>query len=128
MWFQKPVILIIDDDLSIRHVISVSLKIKNKYDIKLASNGLDGMKLITEIKPDLILLDWIMPNMNGIEVLSKLKKKSVTSNIPVMMLTGKNLMGDIDDAFKSGVDDYLIKPVNLKKLHHKVRYLLRKSR
>jgi len=61
-------------------------------------------------KPDVILLDWMMPEMNGLEVLSELKHNGKTEDIPVFMLTAKEIMGDIERAFEIGADDYLTKP------------------
>ncbi|MFK5986727.1 MAG: response regulator [Pseudomonadota bacterium] len=124
MSFSKSSILIIDDDASIGFLTKARLSKHDNYDVVVAHNGLEGIKLVNNKKPDLILLDWEMPGINGIEVLKQIKKQSETSNIPVVMLTGKNLVGEIEDAFKAGADAYITKPIDLKKLSEKVKSFL----
>lgn len=124
MWFSTPSILVIDDDNSIGILTKARLKRHDKYQVFLASNGVDGIKLANNINPVLIILDWVMPGINGLEVLKKIKKNPNTAKIPVLMLTGKNLIGEIEEAFEAGAADYLTKPLNLKKLSTKVNSIL----
>lgn len=124
MWFKKPSILVIDDDTSIGILTKSRLMRENQYDVIMADNGLDGINMIFNKNPDLIILDWIMPGMNGLEVLNEIKGNPSTTHIPVLMLTGKNLVGEIEDAFNAGADDYLTKPLDLAKLSKKVNEIL----
>ena len=124
MWFSKPMILVIDDDSSIGNLIKVVLSGSNQYEVVYFNNGYEALNLLSKKNPALILLDWIMPEMNGIDFLKHIKTNSVTANIPVMMLRGKNLIGDIEDAFSTGANDYLIKPIDIKILKSKVKKLL----
>ncbi len=71
----------------------------------LAKNGREGLRVAREKQPALILLDWMMPKMNGLEVLSKLKHNELTEHIPVFMLTAKTMIGEIERAFDIGADE-----------------------
>ncbi len=124
MWFSTPSIVVIDDDSSIGILTKARLDSHDKYKVFLASNGFDGIKLANIKNPALIILDWVMPGMNGIDVLKQIKSDPNTAHIPVLMLTGKNLVGEIEDAFNAGATDYLTKPLDLKKLSAKVNSIL----
>lgn len=123
MWFSAPSILVIDDDSSIGILTKARLSCHDKYRVVLASNGFDGIKLAND-NPALIILDWIMPGINGLDVLKKIKSNPNTAHIPVLMLTGKNLIKEIEEAFDAGATDYITKPLDLKKLSAKVNSIL----
>ena len=125
MWYSKPSILIIDDDPSISLLVKAKLGMSNSYDVKTIDNGFDGLKHAKKHTPNLILLDWIMPEMSGIETLKKIKSDPELLHVPVMMLTGENLIKNIEQAFSIGVDDYITKPLDLKKLISKVDKLIK---
>ncbi len=101
-------ILIIEDDEFLRGLISKKLFAED-FKISVAVDGEEAVKKIKEEKPDLILLDLILPVMNGFEVLSKIKKDSSTNSIPVIILSNLGEKEDIDKALTLGVVDYLIK-------------------
>ncbi len=82
----------------------------------MAEDGPTGIKIARHKKPALILLDWIMPETDGLEVLTELKHDRRTENIPVFMLTGKGMISDVDQAFEIGADDYIIKTLDLTRL------------
>lgn len=90
----------------------------------LASNGADALKLVAEQRPDLILLDVMMPRMSGWQVCSKLKSSAETAGIPVVMVTALNEVADMEHADECGADDFLSKPVVKADLLAKVRTLL----
>lgn len=115
--------LIIDDDKMLHQSILYRLKLKGIRCIH-AITGFSGIDKANTDKPDIILLDWILPDLNGPDVLKHLKKNKVTRNIPVLMLTGRNTIGDIESAFNKGADAYLTKPVSLSKLGDKVIEML----
>jgi len=101
-------ILIIEDDKFLRELIAQKL-IKEGYDIVEAVDGEKGIKSVKEEKPDLILLDLILPGIDGFEVLSKIKEDPVLSQIPVIILSNLGQKDDIERGLKIGAVDYLIK-------------------
>jgi len=106
---KKNIILIVDDDNTNLQVIGSFLYNKN-YKIILAKNGNDALKSVENNHPDLILLDIMMPGMNGYEVCEKLKDNNQTKDIPIMFLTAKTETKDIIKGFKTGGVDYITKP------------------
>ncbi|MFZ5944748.1 MAG: response regulator transcription factor [Bacillota bacterium] len=102
-------ILIVDDEPSLRFLISSALEDEGYY-ISEAADGLEAYDLIRKQKPDLIILDVMMPGMTGIELCEKLKKDLVTKNIIILMLTAKGQLQDKIESEKVGADYYLRKP------------------
>lgn len=113
-------VLVIDDDELIRIELKRTLQLYG-FKVYLAKDGPTGLKLAQKKKPTFILLDWMMPEMDGMEVLSELKHNEKTEDIPVFMLTDRGMIGDLDLAFEVGVDDYIIKPLDLVNLGKYVR-------
>lgn len=105
---SKKKILIVEDDNFVAEVYSTKL-LEMGHEIRIAQNGEDGLKLVGEEKPDLILLDIIMPVMGGIEMLAELKKKDEWKKIPVMLLTNVGEKESVQKVRSLGVQDYLIK-------------------
>ena len=105
-------VLVIDDDEIVREALRLSLKLYG-FHAYLAKDGATGIKLAQEKKPEFILLDWMMPQMSGLEVVAELKHQKKTEKIPIFMLTDKGMIGDLDQAFEIGADDYITKPDNL---------------
>ncbi|MHC4636183.1 MAG: response regulator [Planctomycetota bacterium] len=112
---ESITILVIDDDNAIHEIVKQNLS-RNGFEVHKAVDGPTGIDAAIKIIPELILLDIMMPGMNGLEVLSTLKHNERTSNIPVFMITAEKLVGDIDRAFEIGADDYLPKPIHGPKL------------
>lgn len=108
-------ILVVEDDEIVRTALKRSLKLYG-FQVHLAADGPTGLQLAREKKPAFILLDWMMPEMDGLEVLSELKHDRKTEHIPVFMLTGRGMIGDLDQAFEIGADDYIKKPLDLMEL------------
>jgi len=108
-------VLVVEDDELVREALRRSLKLYG-FKAYLAKDGLTGLKLAQEKKPAFILLDWMMPDMDGLEVLSELKHNRKTSSIPVFMLTARGMIRDYDQAFEIGADDYIAKPLDLMQL------------
>jgi len=113
-------ILVVDDDEIVRNVLKYDLKLAG-FKVYLAEDGPTGVKLAQENRPELILLDWMIPGMDGLEVLSELKHDERTEDIPVFMLTGRGAISDINRAIDIGADDYIKKPFNLKELSEIVK-------
>jgi DNA-binding response OmpR family regulator len=108
-------ILIIDDDADFLQLVEYHLKLFG-FQPFCAASGQEGLRIAQETLPEVILLDTTMPGMDGLEVLSELKFNETTAGIPVFMLTAKTMIGDIDQAFEVGADDYITKPVELRSL------------
>ncbi len=106
---EKIPILVVEDEEHIRTILEYNLKLDG-FEVYLAENGLAGLEVAREKKVELILLDWMMPEMNGLEVLSELKKDKKTEHIPVFMLTAKAMSQDSGQALQQGADDYIAKP------------------
>lgn len=113
-------VLVVDDDEVVRKALEYSLKLYG-FKVDLAEDGQTGLKLARQNKPKLILLDWMMPGMDGLEVMSELKHDKRTEHIPVFMLTGRGMIGDLDQAFDVGADDYITKPFDLMELGKTVK-------
>ena len=102
-------VLVVEDEEHIRDILEYNLRLDG-FEVYLAENGSVGLELARKHKFKVILLDWMMPEMNGLEVLSELKHNSKTEHIPVFMLTAKGAIGDMDRAFDIGADGYITKP------------------
>lgn len=113
-------VLAIEDDEFVREALRRSLKLYG-FQVHLAKDGPEGLRLARKTKPAFILLDWVMPEMDGLEVLSELKHSKKTRRIPVFMLTARGGIGDLDDAFEIGADDYITKPLDLTQLGRMVK-------
>lgn len=105
----KNIILVIEDEKYTRVVLEYNLILEG-FDVYLAEDGYTGLKLAKDLKPDLILLDWMMPEMDGLEVLSELKHCEQTRDVPVLMLTARASEKDIRSAQDLGIDGYIVKP------------------
>ncbi len=121
---KKISVLIIEDEQDIRKVLEYNLK-SDGFKVYSAAGGPAGLKIASEKKPDVVLLDWVMPKMNGLEVLSELKHNENTKDIIVFMLTAKNMMDDVSEALANGADDYIPKPFDGMELGQRIRSMLR---
>ena len=117
-------ILIADDNEQNCELLEAYL-VTGDYEIAMAFDGQETIDKVAEFHPDLILLDIMMPRMSGYEVCKQLKEGDDTRDIPILMVTALNEMGDIEKAVNAGCDDFLTKPVNKLELTTRVRSLLR---
>lgn len=120
-------VLIIDDDRMVRQILQSALSRKG-FDVYTAEDGPSGIDLAQKQDVDVILLDWMMPDMNGMEVLRLLKHNEKTKHITVFMLTGKESERDIAQAISGGSDDYIVKPFNTSEIDKIIRNKLNKIR
>jgi two-component system, OmpR family, alkaline phosphatase synthesis response regulator PhoP len=117
-------VLIADDNLQNCELLDAYLA-DEPYEIAMAYDGQETLAKVAEFQPDLILLDIMMPKLSGYEVCQRLRKDPATRDIPVLMVTALNEMGDIEKAVQAGADDFLTKPVNRLELLTRVKSLLR---
>ncbi|MBU1998734.1 MAG: response regulator [Candidatus Omnitrophota bacterium] len=120
-------VLIIDDDPDIRDVINITLS-KDGYECFEASNGEEGLSAIQSKSPNLVLVDYQMPKMNGPEVCRQVKKDILLRHLPIIMVTGKGEMTDKIEGIDSGADDYIVKPFEPKELLARIRMVLRRTK
>lgn len=118
-------ILVIDDEIHIVELLKFNLETSN-YNVDFAYDGLDGYIKAKETKPDLILLDWMLPNISGIDVLKKIRSDKDLKQIPVIMLTAKNMENDKIEGLEVGADDYITKPFSVKELLARISSVLRR--
>jgi two-component system phosphate regulon response regulator PhoB len=122
---EQITILVVEDEAHIRRVLEYNLKLDG-FEVYLAEDGATGLKFARENSPDVILLDWLMPVMNGLQVLAELKTDGSTEHIPVFMLTAKGMLNDVTQAIEMGADDYITKPFNPVQLGKTIREKLEK--
>lgn len=119
-------ILIVDDESAIRDMLRVALEMA-EYQVMEASNAQDAHSLIIDEKPDLILLDWMMPGTSGIELARRLKRDEVTANTPIIMLTAKGEEDNKIQGLEVGADDYITKPFSPRELVARLKAVLRRA-
>jgi len=117
-------ILIVDDDPDIRDVLKLTLSEEN-YELLEARDGEEALKIIHENQPDLILLDYKIPKIDGREVCRRIKKDLLLRHLPIIMVTGKGDISDKVDGIEAGADDYVVKPFEPKELLARIRMILR---
>ncbi len=122
-----PTILIVDDEEDIRELIAVNLLRGEEYKILEAGNGLEALQLARKKRPDLVILDLMLPEMNGLDVFARLREDARTKDVPVIMLTARGRLEEKIAGLELGADDYLAKPFSPKELNLRVRNLLRRT-
>ncbi len=121
-----PRILVADDDPIVQQFVS-SILVENRYEVFTASDGREGLDMIRELKPDLVILDLIMPYRDGYEVLRLLREKKETRKIPVIILSAKSREEDIIRGLEAGAEDFMIKPFNALELVARARKILART-
>ena len=123
---KREIVLVVEDQHDLARYISSVLD--DKYIVKFAANGLEGLKKAEEFMPDIILTDVMMPEMDGFELCSKVRQSDVLNHIPIIVITAKNTEADKMNALSKGADAYLIKPFNSDELQLRVSKLLEQRR
>lgn len=123
---NKIKVLIVEDEAAQMELLSYNLE-KEGYQIVAATDGEEGLLLAEEEKPDLIVLDWMLPSLLGIEVCRQLKRGKHTSEIPVIMLTARGEESDRVRGLDVGADDYIVKPYSVAELLARVRAMIRRA-
>lgn len=127
MTADQPTVLVVEDEPSQREVLSYNLEAEG-FRVCQAENGEVAMLLVDEEMPDVIVLDWMMPKLSGIEVCRRLKTRPATRAIPVIMLSARSEEVDKVRGLETGADDYVIKPYSIVELMARVRAQLRRAR
>lgn len=122
-----PKVLLVEDEPAQREVIAYNLEAEG-FDVVQAGDGEEALLLVEEEAPDIIILDWMMPNLSGIEVCRRLKMRPETNKIPVIMLSARGEEVDRVRGLETGADDYVIKPFSILELMARVRVQLRRVR
>lgn len=123
---MKPSILLIEDDRDMSELVGGHLE-HSGFDVQRADDGIKGQALALQYSPDLILLDLMLPNVDGLTLCQRLRRDERTASIPILMLTALGGTKDKVSGFNSGADDYLTKPFDLEELQVRVKALLRRS-
>ena len=123
----QPLVLIVEDEPAQREVLNYNLHSEG-YRIALAANGEEALLLVEEELPDIIVLDWMLPAVSGIEVCRQLKTRAATRGIPIIMISAKSEEVDRVRGLETGADDYMVKPYSVSELLARVRTQLRRVR
>jgi two-component system phosphate regulon response regulator PhoB len=124
---DRPTILVVEDEPAQREVLSYNF-VAEGFRVSTASNGEEALILVDEVSPDVIVLDWMLPNVSGIEVCRRLKTRPETRGVPIIMLSARSEEVDRVRGLETGADDYVIKPYSLVELMARVRTQLRRTR
>lgn len=118
-------ILLVDDDIELSEKTKAWLEKVENYTVEYSTNGADGWQLVSQFTYDLLIFDWQMPGMSGIELCRKVRANRIST--PVLFLTGMSALDDVEWGLESGADDYLKKPFELRELSARCRALLRRT-
>jgi two-component system phosphate regulon response regulator PhoB len=124
---DRPLVLLVEDEPAQREVLSYNLA-ADGFQVVQAEDGEEALVLVDEALPDLIVLDWMMPNLSGIEVCRRLKSRPETRGIPIIMLSARSEEVDRVRGLETGADDYVVKPYSVVELMARVRANLRRTR
>lgn len=119
-------ILVVDDEPAICDMICTSLEMAG-YQTRKAANGQIALQMIFNEQPDLVILDWMMPMMSGIELTTRLKRDPITADVPIILLTARSVEEDKVRGLEAGADDYIVKPFSPRELTARIKAVLRRS-
>lgn len=123
---SSKTVLIVDDESSIREMIAVALEMAD-YRVLEADNAQDAHAIVVDEKPDLLLLDWMMPGTSGLELARRLKRDETTAEIPIILLTAKGEEDNKIQGLEAGADDYITKPFSPRELVARLKAVLRRT-
>ena len=124
---MQPYILVMEDEDALSTLLQYNLE-KEGYDVTVAADGEEGLLQVDERLPDLVLLDWMLPKLSGIEVCRRLRGRAETRNLPIIMLTARGEETDRVRGLDTGADDYMTKPFSMTELTARIRAVLRRIR
>ena len=120
-------VLIIDDDSFVREILAFKLE-QAGYEVHAEADGEAGLAAAQELAPDIVLLDWMMPRLTGLEVCRRLREMPETRDVAVILLTAKAQENDLQRGFAAGADDYMVKPFSPPELSSRIQAVLARSR
>src|ERR1700753_3199341 len=123
---KKPRLVVIDDHYDVLEILKHHL-VSDGYEVKIFFNAVDALKYINADNTDLIITDWMLPEMDGLELCRNLKMSPSTQDIPLVMLTGKTDEIDTVTALEVGAEDYITKPIRIKEMLSRVKKILRRK-
>lgn len=123
---MTPYVLIVEDETAISTLLEYNLQ-REGFETALAEDGDLALLMVAERTPDLILLDWMIPKLSGIEVCRRLRRREATANVPIIMLSARGEEDDRVTGLDIGADDYLVKPFSIPELFARIRALLRRT-
>jgi two-component system phosphate regulon response regulator PhoB len=123
----NPFVLVVEDEDALATLLQYNLE-KEGYQVALAADGEEALMLVDERLPDLVVLDWMLPKISGIELCRRLRGRSETRNMPIMMLTARGEESDRIRGLDTGADDYVTKPFSMTELAARIRAVLRRIR
>ena len=124
---MTPFILVVEDEDALATLLQYNLE-KEGYDVTVAGDGEEALILVDERLPDLVVLDWMLPTVSGIEVCRRLRQRPETRNLPIIMLTARSEESDRIRGLDTGADDYVVKPFSMTELTARIRAVLRRIR
>ncbi|MDP5306568.1 phosphate regulon transcriptional regulator PhoB [Paracoccus spongiarum] len=124
---QTPCVLVVEDEGAQREVLQYNLESEG-FEVVVADNGEDALLLVQEEQPDLLVLDWMLPKVSGIEVCRQVKADPATRSIPIIMLSARSEETDRVRGLETGADDYVVKPYSVVELMARLRTQLRRTR
>ncbi len=124
---MTPYVLVVEDEDALATLLQYNLD-KEGYEVALAQDGEEALMLVDERLPDLVVLDWMLPKVSGIEVCRRLRSRSETRNIPIILLTARGEETDRIRGLDTGADDYVVKPFSMSELTARIRAVLRRIR
>jgi len=122
-----PYVLVVEDEDALATLLQYNLD-KEGYEVALAQDGEEALMMVDERLPDLVVLDWMLPKVSGIEVCRRLRSRSETRNIPIILLTARGEETDRIRGLDTGADDYVVKPFSMSELTARIRAVLRRIR
>ncbi|XBQ16176.1 MAG: phosphate regulon transcriptional regulator PhoB [Oceanicaulis sp.] len=124
---MQPHVLVVEDEDALAELLQYNLK-KEGFRVSVAADGEEAMMLVEERQPDVVVLDWMLPKISGIEVCRRLRSRQETRNLPIVMLTARGEEADRIRGLDTGADDYIVKPFLMKELFARIRAVLRRIR
>ncbi|MES2895170.1 MULTISPECIES: phosphate regulon transcriptional regulator PhoB [unclassified Phenylobacterium] len=124
---MTPHILVVEDEDALSTLLQYNLD-KEGYEVAVAADGEEALTLVSERLPDIIVLDWMLPKISGIEVCRRLRQRSESRNVPIIMLTARGEESDRIRGLDTGADDYIVKPFAMSELSARIRAVLRRIR
>ena len=124
---QQPRVLVVEDEESLHALLQYNLE-KEGFSVDVAVDGEEALMMIDERAPDIVILDWMLPKVSGIEVCRRLRGRAQTRNLPIIMLTARGEESDRVRGLDTGADDYMVKPFSMTEFTARVRAVLRRIR